>query len=577
MELDTRDDVKNEQSMLEKPPLSSPELLHYSSPGIASSPANEQIQEHLPDSTVERPPARPDGKSKAISQPVWVIIILSILSSVFLFALDNTIVADIQPKIIERFNGIEKLPWLSVAFALGAGSVNLVWGKIYGEFNCKPIFIAAIFIFEVGSAICGAAPSMNAMIVGRAIAGVGGGGIYIGAINLLTASTPISQRPLYMSFVGATWSSGTVLGPIVGGAFVESRATWRWAFYINLCVAAVAAPAYFLLLPSPQPNSTLSTTQRIRKLDFLGIILFVGAFLSLIMGIAFGGAIYAWNSGQIIGLFVCSGILFILFGVQQFRSVLTTDQDRLFPVQFLRSHEMCILFAQIAACSACIFIPVYFIPLFFQFVRSDSALEAGVRLLPFVCVGVFGAMVNGAVMERYGLYMPWFTIGGVLVTIGGSLLYTIDINTSAGRVYGYSVITALGTGSFVQAPFSVAQAKVEAHQVPAVTAFISCGQITGITLSLSIATTVFVNEASNKIAVVLPNAPRSLVRATIAGADVPLFRDQSAVDQARILEAIVSTIDHAWVMVIVGGVLATLLSIPMKRERLFLKAGAPIG
>ena len=201
-------------------------------------------------------------------------------------------------------------------------------------------------------------------------------------------------------------------------------------------MAGAAAPAYYLLLPSNCPKRNSSVQQRIRRLDFLGIVLFIGASVSLVMGIAFGGAVYDWRSGQIIGLFVCTGIPWILFCLQQLLCVLTNNVDRLFPVQFLKSYEMCILFAQIATCIACMFIPVYFIPLFFQFVRNDSALEACVRLLPFVFVTVFGGMINGAVIERYGFYMPWFTAGGVLVTIGGALLNSINLGSNAGKVYG---------------------------------------------------------------------------------------------------------------------------------------------
>ena len=169
------------------------------------------------------------------------------------------------------------------------------------------------------------------------------------------------------------------------------------------------------------------------------------------------------------------------------------------------------------------FIPVYFIPLFFQFVRGDSPLEAGVRLLPFVCLAVFGAMINGAIMERYGLYMPWFLAGGLLVVIGGSLLHEIHLDTSTAKVYGYSVITAIGTGFIVQAPFSVAQARVEPELVPEATAFISCGQISGITLSLAIATSIFVNQATNKITSIITGAPRHVVQAMIVGAGTTFF------------------------------------------------------
>ena len=364
------------------------------------------------------------------------------------------------------------------------------------------------------------------------------------------------------------------LGPIIGGGFAESHATWRWAFYINLCIAAICAPAFFFLLPYYRPKPNRSFGNRIRSLDLLGMFIFIGASVALIMAIAFGGSIYNWKSGQIIGLFVCSGTLWLCFCAQQSSRFLTTKEDQIFPVQFLKSYEMCILFAQSGICIACIFIPVNFMPLFFQFVKNDTALEAGVRLLPFVFVAVFGAMVNGAVMERYGFYMPWFFVGGALVTVGGALLYTVRLGSSVGTIYGYSVIAAMGAGFFVQAPFSVAQAKVDAQSVPTATAFVSCGQISGITLSLAIATSAFVNEASRKIELIIPDAPRSLIQATIAGARTAFFQDQNATHQSQILEAIVSTIDHIYIMVLIGGALAVTLSVFMKKERLFIQASA---
>ena len=289
------------------------------------------------------------------------------------------------------------------------------------------------------------------------------------------------------------------------------------------------------------------------------------------MAISFGGSVYQWNSGQIIGLFVCAAILWISFALQQAFALFTTEENRIFPVRFLQSYEMCIFFAETAACIACLFIPVYFIPLFFQFVHHDSALKAGIRLLPFVCAAVTGALANGGIMERYGFYMPWFTVGGLLATIGGALLYTIHLTSGNAKVYGFSVITGLGTGFFVQTPFSVAQAKVDVDVVPQATAFISCGQITGITLSLAIANSIFINGASDKISIILPQEPRSVVRGFIAGADSTIFQNQQPSQQQKILEAIVSTIDNVFVMVIVGGALAVVLSLFMRRERLFLK------
>tara|TARA_R110002060_G_scaffold73820_1_gene82830 strand:+ start:92 stop:715 length:624 start_codon:yes stop_codon:yes gene_type:complete len=135
----------------------------------------------------------------------WIVVVLSILSSTFLFALDNTIVADIQPVIVRQFDSVSKLSWLSVSFLIGAAATNLVWGKIFGQFNAKWTYILCVTLFEVGSAICGAAPTMDALIVGRAICGVGGSGMYVGVMTLLAATTTIHERPMYVGGTGLTW------------------------------------------------------------------------------------------------------------------------------------------------------------------------------------------------------------------------------------------------------------------------------------------------------------------------------------------------------------------------------------
>jgi predicted MFS family arabinose efflux permease len=158
----------------------------------------------------------------------WGIVVAAILSSTFLFALDNTIVADIQPVIVTHFDSVGKLTWLSVAFLIGAAATNLIWGKIFGQFNAKWTYIFCVFLFELGSAVCGAAPNMDALIVGRAICGVGGAGMYVGVMTLLSVTTTLHERPMYIGGTGLTWGLGTVLGPIIGGAFVESSAGWRW-------------------------------------------------------------------------------------------------------------------------------------------------------------------------------------------------------------------------------------------------------------------------------------------------------------------------------------------------------------
>lgn len=286
-------------------------------------------------------------------------MIASVLSSMLIYSLDNTITADLVPAIVNDFDSVPLLPWLSVGFMVGAMVTLLPVGKLYSKYNAKVVYIANVVIFLASSALCGAAPTMNAMIVGRVFLGASGAGMYGGVLTLVSSYTDDHERPAYLSLIGLVWGVGTVLGPVIGGAF--QKVDWRWAFYINLIIGGVFMPVYvFLLIPlDPLPNVSLAA--RMRNFDYLGSILFLGFILSLVLGINFGGALYAWDSGSIIALFVVSGALFIMFAIQQKFHWLTTPDERVFPVRMLRKMESNLLFVCAACCNAAGFIPILWV------------------------------------------------------------------------------------------------------------------------------------------------------------------------------------------------------------------------
>ncbi|GFN13269.1 hypothetical protein AtubIFM55763_001311 [Aspergillus tubingensis] len=519
-------------------------------------------------------PKEDEAPPRDITGWKWAIVVAAIYSSQFLFALDNTIVANVQPTIVEDFNAVSKLSWISVAFLIGAASTNLVWGKIFAQFNAKWTYIICIAIFEIGSAVCGSAPTMNAFIVGRAICGFSGAGMYVGLMTMLAVTTSIQERPTYVGGAGFTWGVGTVLGPIIGGAFTDSSAGWRWSFYINLCIGAICAPVYLFMLPNKDPRPGVSLGARAREIDYLGGILTIGAFISGVMAISFGGATYPWNSAKIIGLFCCSGVLFILLGIQQGIPVLTTKERRLFPVEFLRSRTILILFAMTASGGTLIFLPVYMCPLFFQFTRGDSALESGVRLLPFIILMIVAVIGNGAILSTHGLYMPWFLAGGILCLIGSALMYTVGLTTSVAHIYGYTVLIGFGVGLFSQASFSIAQAVAEPHMAPSAVGFITCAQISGCTIALAIANALFLNKSVEGIKAVLPNVSSSEVELAITGTGSQLFEGLSEETKNKVLEAIVKALNNSYILSMVAAALVVVLSVCMKREKLFIAGGA---
>jgi hypothetical protein len=359
---------------------------------------------------------------------------------------------------------------------------------------------------------------------------------------------------------------------VIIGAFTDSAAGWRWSFYINLCIGGACAPVYLFLLPNIDPRPGAKFLQRAKEVDYLGAVLIVGAFVSGVMAVSFGGVTYAWNSGKIIGLFICSGLLFIIFGLQQAYSIFTTPSRRIFPISFIRSRTMLILFCMTACGGTAIFIPIYMIPIFFQFTRNDSALEAGVRLLPFIMLMIFAVIGNGAILSAYGYYMPWYTLGGALVLTGGSLMYTVDVHTSVARIYGYTIILGFGNGLFAQASFSVAQAIVTPDLVSSAVGFITCAQVGGVTIALAIANSVFLNSSQEEIQKILPNAQAQEIQQAIAGAGSDFVKSLTVEQRERVIEAIVSSMGKTYAMVITAGAFALVLSLAMKREKLFMSA-----
>ncbi|PVH99814.1 putative MFS drug efflux transporter [Periconia macrospinosa] len=532
----------------------------------SDSSGEENVEAIHQTSIVQTQPEEPARTLRGIK---WMICVLSIFSSVFLYALDNTIVATIQPAIINDLGHLEKLPWVSVAFQVSSVALDLTWGKLYGKFDGKILFLLSVFIFEVGSALCGAAPTIDAEIVGRAICGAGGIGIYMGALNLLAVTTTNKERPVYISLMGICWGAGTVLGPVVGGAFADSSATWRWSFYINLVIGAVAAPAYFLLLP--HTNTHLhgkKLLSRVRAVDWVGTILISGAIVSGIMGVNFGGVLFAWDNGEIIGPLVCSGVLWILFGLQQSYSVFTTPEDRIFPCDIVRNWEANILFAQTACGMGASLVFIYFIPLYFQFVQSDKALDAGIRLLPSIFLMIFGSIVTGTMLGKGFWFLPFVLCGSVLVIVGGSLMYTnVEVHTSAAPIYGYSVLMAFGVGLFTQGPISVVQSLFPADRVADATAFIGFGQVVGIAIMLAVANAIFLNKATIGIQHLLPDTPLAEVQAAIQGVGSELFRNLNSVLREAVLQAVVDSMNTAYILVIVAGAVSLVLCPFFKRQK----------
>ena len=346
---------------------------------------------------------------------------------------------------------------------------------------------------------------------------------------------------------------------------------WRWLDEAlknpKVFVAAVAAPVYIFLIPQFDPRPGVPYKERLSQLDGVGTIILVGACVSGVLAINFGGIIYPWDSVQTIVCFVVSGVLFIILGLQQYYCIFTTEENRIFPCQFLTQRILIILFMQMSAATTIIFLPIYFVPLFLQFVKGDSAIEAGVRLLPFVCVLVAAVIANGALMSKYGYYMPWYCAGGCIALVGSVLMYTVNFNTSYSKIYGYTILTGVGGGMFVQAGFSIAQAKSQPREIPLAIGFISLAQLAGATISLAIANSVFINQATTDILAIVPSASASIVQGAVSGVGSDFFKTLDPSTRSAVLNAVANATSRVYILTITAAALSIVLSIFMPLEK----------
>ncbi|KAG8985246.1 hypothetical protein FRB90_004858, partial [Tulasnella sp. 427] len=245
-------------------------------------------------------------ESKLVGGYKLVLIFIGMLLSALLVALDQTIVATAIPRIASEFNALGEVTWIASAYFLTQCGLTLTYGKLLAVVTTKWVYLFAVIIFEVGSAICGAAPNVNALIVGRAIAGMGAAGIFTSCLAILAVVTRLEQRPVLFGLFGGIFAFANVVGPLLGGAFTD-HVSWRWCFYINLPLGAITIATIVFFIKTKhstvEPAGFKETMRRIAGIDWIGSLLSIGMITSILLPLQWGGVSKPWNDKTIIALF----------------------------------------------------------------------------------------------------------------------------------------------------------------------------------------------------------------------------------------------------------------------------------
>ena len=419
-----------------------------------------------------------------------VFIILALVLSIFLVSLDLTIVATAIPKITDQFHGLQDVSWYSSAFFMTIGGFQSTWGKVFKYFPLKSSFLMSIFIFELGSLICGVAPSSTALIVGRAIAGLGAAGIGSGTYTIIAFSSGPKNRPMFTGIIGTSYGIAAVVGPLLGGALADN-VTWRWCFYINLPIGAVSAFIILLFFktPSAAKPKPAPLREKLLHMDPVGVSLAMGLVISYILALHYGGMKYAWNSSQVVGLLVGFVMLSAAFAAWEW-----CQEDRAM-IPFRLAGERVYIVSSVFAFffSGAYFLIIYYLPIYFQVIDNVSAAMSGVRNLPLILAVTISMLAAGAYISVTGVAAPIIVAGTALGLVCVGLLYTFDIGTSEGKWIGYQVIGGVGWGIASQIPIITVQATAPAADLAEATAILLFFQTIGGAFMVSAAQAALVN------------------------------------------------------------------------------------
>ena len=369
-----------------------------------------------------------------------IVLMFSALVVVMLMAsLNQTVLAPSLPTIVGELHGVEHMSWVITIFILMETITMPLYGKLSDQFGRKPFLVFAILVFAAGSIIGGAAQDLTTLIIARGLQGLGGGGLMILSQSVIADVIPARDRGKYMGVIGGVYAFSSVAGPLLGGWITEVPG-WRWAFWINLPLAALSVFAVIFLLPH-----TSRKGQQGSRVDYLGSAILMVGTSALVLATMWGGNQYAWNSVEIITLLVIAVIAALVFIPVENRA-----QEPIMPMYLFKERNFVITTMASLALGIAMMGSVEYIPTYFQMSLGVSATVAGLLIVPMMAVLLITGIVTGNFVTKTGRYKPFIVTGTAIVALSLGLLGTTNQDSPVWLFCLYLSVMGLGLGLSMQ-------------------------------------------------------------------------------------------------------------------------------
>ncbi|KAF2786819.1 MFS general substrate transporter [Melanomma pulvis-pyrius CBS 109.77] len=502
-----------------------------------------------------------DGPEYATGLQMFLIM-FTIFMSTLLVALEIGIIATAIPGITDSFHQLDDAGWYGSATFILGGASSPMWGKVFKYLKVKFAYLTSVVFFLVGSIVAAAAPNSTAVIIGRAIQGLGATGTLSGSVLIINYVTQPKRRPVLIGSWMGVFMVSTILGPVIGGAFT-SGVSWRWCFWINLPLGGpiVALVLLFLQVPKHIKPAPATWKEIILQLDLPGFSLLLASLICLTLALQWGGQTKAWSEGSVIATLV----LWIFFTISFFIVEWLQGARAMVPLKLLRPRMTWTNALYCYILNAVDFQIIFYLPIYFQSIHGQSAITGGVNTLPFLAFFALGSMVSGAVIGKTRHMQPYQLISALLMTAGTALLYTMDINSSQARYIGPQVLFGFGVGLGSQIPMMAVQGFSTPENVANSTGIMLMCQAISAAYCLPVAQSLFANRMLQTLKSTAPNIDAVKVINTGASEIQHVFKGE---DLTAVLGAYMAGIKDVFTFSLASSALTVLIALVIPSRKL---------